>query len=87
MLNKHICKALDLVESYQWTIDEIEGAIRWAEETMEDNKNVRQDNTSTANFLAYYQDELEYQNKNLERAKVRLDICVRTFNKGGWTFE
>ena len=86
MLNKHICKALDLVEAYQWTIDDIEEAIRWAEEETENNKKVRQDNTSTANFLAYYQDELEYQNNNLERAKVRLDICVRTFNKGGWTF-
>ena len=86
MLNKHICKALDLVESYQWTIDDIEEAIRWAEEETENNKNVRQDNTSTANFLAYYQDELKHQNINLERAKVRLDICVRTFNKGGWTF-
>jgi len=86
MLNKHICEAVDLVESYQWAIGDLEEAITWAEKETDNNKNARKDNTTNQDFLAYCQGDLKYQKNKLERAKVRLDICVRTFNKGGWTF-
>lgn len=85
MLNKHICKAQTIVASIHWTIDDLEDAITWAEEETEINKNTRTDNTTNQDFFDYCEEELRHQNNNLEKAKVRLDICVKTFNKG-WTF-
>ena len=86
MLNQHICEALDLIQAIEWAIVEVVIAVEWAEEEMESNKNARKDNKSTADFLAYYQGDLRYLKNELGKANVRLDICIRTFKKGGWAF-
>ena len=73
--NHHIDRAIGLVESYQWAVDDLEEAILWAE-----------DDSTDEDFLAYCREELEHCLQKLERKKVLLDICIRTFNKGGWSF-
>jgi hypothetical protein len=96
MLHNHINKALSLLNFHQYYVEDLEEVFQMDEEAKfnemfsEDeatvNKNVCKEVGLDDDFLHYCQGELDRHRHELERAKVRLNICMLTFNKGGWTF-
>lgn len=95
MINHHISKALSLLDFHQNQVDMYKDVFEWSEEDKfnemfsEDetdyNNNVRKEENMDEDFLTYCRKEIEYHSHELERAKVRLNICMLTFNNG-WTF-
>ena len=93
MVNHRIDKAISLVESHQDYINIYEDMLDfYAEVNMqysEDGSEYKQDITKQErkddDSLSNCLEELKYHKHELERAKVRLRICILTFNKG-WTF-
>ena len=92
-INYHIDKAIAILEHHQNYIDcylDVEEygdnlVIDFYEDKIEFNQNIKKIDKSDAEFLNNCRKDLEYHQKELDRAKVRLSICMLTFNKG-WTF-
>jgi hypothetical protein len=93
MINHHIDLAISLLEDHQNYIDLYEDVeeygdnlvIDFYEDKLEFNQNIKKIDKSDAEFLSNCRKHLEYHEAELEKAKVRLTICMLTFNKG-WIF-
>ena len=95
MINHHIDNAIFWVDFNQHYVDIYEYIFEWdaedrvkvvfSEDETEFNQNFINRERMEDHFLAYCRDELKYHMHELERSKVRLRICMLTFNKG-WVF-
>jgi len=94
MVNHHIDNAISLLEHHQNYIElyedvcEMDGDVD-LDFTDEDrcglNKNFINLGKFGDHFVANCQKELEYHQHELEKARVRMRICMLTFKKG-WIF-
>ena len=95
MINHHIDNAIFLLDMHQHYVEIYEEVFEWdaedrmkvvfSEDETEYNQNVTGKGRMGDDFLVYCRKELKHHKHELERAKVRLNICMLTFNKG-WTF-
>ncbi len=95
MINHHIDRAVFLVDMHQHYVDIYEDIFEWdaehkmkvmfSEDETEYNQNIIKKERMEDHFLAYCRGELKRHRHELERAKVRLRVCILTFNKG-WVF-
>ena len=95
MINHHIDNAISLLDYHYNQIELYQDVFEWGEaakfntllndDETEYNKNADKVDSEDRDFLRNCRRELKYHQYELERAKVRLRICMLTFNNG-WIF-